>query len=73
MLDQLVHASPGKVKLDAALQSAENKDYATAEQILKDLVQAEPNNADALKALASVLYRQDKIAESAAILDKIQK
>ena len=55
------------------MQAADNKDYATAEQILKDLVQAEPNNADALKALASALYRQDKIAESTAILDKIPK
>ena len=62
-----------KTKLEAALQAADNKDYATAEQILKDLVQAEPNNADALKALASALYRQDKIAESTAILDKIPK
>ena len=62
-----------KTRLEAALQAADNKDYATAEQILKDLVQAEPNNADALKALASALYRQDKIAESTAILDKIPK
>ena len=28
---------------------------------------------DAMKALASVLYREDKIEESAAILDKLPK
>ena len=71
-----VTIAPGassKARLEAASQAADNKDYATAEQILKDLVQAEPNNPDALKALASALYRQDKIAESTAILDKIPK
>ena len=30
-------------------------------------------NVDAMKALASVLYREDKIEESAAILDKLPK
>jgi len=33
----------------------------------------EPANVDAMKALASVLYREDKIEESAAVLDKLPK
>ncbi len=60
-----------KTKLEAAQEYADKKDYATAEDILKQVLKAEPNNVDALKALASVLYREDKIEESAAILDKI--
>ena len=42
-----------------------------AEDLYKQVLKAEPNNADVMKALASVLYREDKIEESAAILDKL--
>lgn len=62
-----------KTKMQAAEQYAERKDYATAEDIYKQVLKAEPNNVDALKALASVLYREDKIDESAAILDKLPR
>lgn len=62
-----------KAKLDAARQYMETKEYATAEDIYRQVVQAEPNNVDALTGLASVLYREDKIDESAAILDRIPK
>jgi thioredoxin-like negative regulator of GroEL len=44
-----------------------------AEDIYKQVLKTEPNNVDALKGLASVLYREDKIEESAAILDKLPK
>ena len=44
-----------------------------AEDIYKQVLKAEPNNFEAMKALASVLYREDKIEESAAILDKLPK
>ena len=62
-----------KTKLQAAEQYMERKDYAMAEDIYKQVYKAEPTNADVMKALASVLYREDKIEESAAILDKLPK
>jgi DNA-binding NarL/FixJ family response regulator len=62
-----------KTKLEAAELYVERKDYSMAENIYKEILQTEPNNVDAMKALASVLYREDKIEESAAILDKLPK
>ena len=62
-----------KTKLQAAEQYTERKDYSMAEDIYKQVLKAEPNNVDAMKALASVLYREDKIEESAAILDKLPR
>ena len=62
-----------KTKLQAAGEYTERKDYSMAEDIYKQVLKAEPNNVDALKALASVLYREDKIEESAAILDKLPR
>ena len=62
-----------KTKMQSAEQYAERKDYTTAEDIYKQVLKAEPNNVDALKALASVLYHEDKIDESAAILDKLPR
>jgi DNA-binding NarL/FixJ family response regulator len=62
-----------KTKLQAAEEYTERKDYSMAEDIYKQVLKAEPNNVDAMKALASVLYREDKIEESAAILDKLPK
>ena len=62
-----------KTKLRAAQQYMDRKDYAVAEGIYRQVVAAEPSNADALKGLASVLYREDKVDESADILDRIPK
>jgi DNA-binding NarL/FixJ family response regulator/TolA-binding protein len=62
-----------KTKMQAAEQYTERKDYSTAEDIYKQVLKTEPNNVDAMKALASVLYREDKIDESAAILDKLPR
>ena len=62
-----------KTKLLAAQEAADRKDYQMAEEIYRQVVKTEPANADALKGLASVLYRQDKIDEAAAVLDKIPK
>jgi DNA-binding NarL/FixJ family response regulator len=62
-----------KVKLQAAGDYTERKEYPMAEDIYKQVLKSEPNNVDALKGLASVLYREDKIEESAAILDKLPK
>jgi DNA-binding NarL/FixJ family response regulator/TolA-binding protein len=60
-------------KLQAAADYTDRKDYAMAEDIYKQVLKSEPSNVDAMKALASVLYREDKIEESAAILDKLPK
>jgi DNA-binding NarL/FixJ family response regulator len=62
-----------RTKLLAAQQYTDRKDYALAEDIYKQVVAAEPNNVEALKGLASVLYREDKVDESAAVLDRIPK
>jgi DNA-binding NarL/FixJ family response regulator len=62
-----------KTKLQAAGEYSDRKDYPMAEDIYKQVLKTEPNNVDALKALASVLYREDKIEESAAILDKLPR
>jgi len=62
-----------KTKLDAARQFMEKKEYAKAEGIFNQVRQAEPKNVDAIKGLASVLYREDKIEESAAMLDQLPK
>src|SRR6185312_8095528 len=40
-----------KTKMDAAKQYADRKEYQTAEDIYKQVVQAEPNNEEAIKAL----------------------
>ena len=44
-----------------------------AENICRELLKADPNNTEVMKILASVLYRQDKIDETAAILDRLPK
>ena len=62
-----------QARMAAAAQYAENKDYALAENTYKEVLRAEPNNVDARKALASVLYREDKIEESAAELEKLPR
>ena len=62
-----------KTKLEAAKQYMERKEYGVAESIYQEVVKSEPNNVEALKGLASALYRQDKIEESAAVLDRLPK
>jgi tetratricopeptide (TPR) repeat protein len=62
-----------KTKLLAAEQYSDRKDYSMAESIYRQIVADDPNNVEALKGLASVLYREDKVDESAAILDRIPK
>jgi len=62
-----------RTKLDAAKQYVTRKEYTTAEDIYNQVVQAEPNNVEAIKGLASVYYREGKIEESAATLDRLPK
>jgi TolA-binding protein len=66
-------AADNKTKIAAAQEAADRKDYQMAEEIYRQIVKDQPNNAEALKGLASVLYRQDKIDDAAAVLDKIPK
>ena len=60
-------------KLRAAQEYTERKDYSMAEDIYREVLKRDPNNVEVLKSLASALYREDKIDESAAILDKLPK
>jgi DNA-binding NarL/FixJ family response regulator len=62
-----------KTKIQAAGEYTDRKEYAMAEDLYKQVLKSEPNNVDVMKALASVLYREDKIDESAAILDKLPR
>jgi DNA-binding NarL/FixJ family response regulator len=62
-----------KTKLQAAEEYTDRKDYEMAEDLYKQVLKVEPNNVDVMKSLASVLYREDKIEESAAILDKLPR
>ena len=62
-----------KTKLQAAQQYADQKDYATAESIYKQILKVHSSNVEALQGLASVLYREDKIQEAASTLDRLPK
>lgn len=62
-----------KTKLAAAKQYLDGKEYTTAEDIYRQIVEAQPNNEDALRGLASVLYREDKFDESADVLARLPK
>jgi DNA-binding NarL/FixJ family response regulator/TolA-binding protein len=68
---------PGMVdttsRLKAAVEAMDRKDFSVAEDAFRSVLQSEPQNVDALKGLASVLFRQDKTDEAAAILDKMPK
>jgi DNA-binding NarL/FixJ family response regulator len=62
-----------KSRMQAAEEYTDRKEYSAAEDIYRQILQTEPRNVEAMKALASVLYREDKIEESAAVLDKLPK
>lgn len=62
-----------KTKIQAAQEAMDHKDYAVAEDVYRTVLKSEPNNVEAIKGLASVLFREDKTEEAAAILDKLPK
>ena len=62
-----------KTRMQAAQEYTDRKEYSMAEDIYRQLLKGDPSNVDVMKSLASVLYREDKIDESAAILDKLPK
>jgi uncharacterized coiled-coil protein SlyX len=45
-----------------------DKKYAEAEAVYRDILKRDPQNADAIRHLASVLFRQNKIEESSVVL-----
>jgi DNA-binding NarL/FixJ family response regulator len=65
--------APIKTKIDAAKNYVDLKNYAMGEDLYKQVIASEPANLEALQGLASVLYREDKIDEAAAVLDRIPK
>jgi DNA-binding NarL/FixJ family response regulator len=69
----LAPGADAKARLKTAAQYADQKDYAAAEGIYKDVLKGDPGNVEALKSLASVLYREDKIEESTAVLDRVPR
>ena len=62
-----------KTKIQAAQEAMDHKDYAVAEDVYRTVLKTEPNNVEAIKGLASVLFREDKTEEAAEILDKLPK
>jgi len=69
----LPDSADSKTKLEAAKMAMDRKEYTEAEDIYKQVVQAEPKNEEALKGLASVLYRENKLDESAEVLERLPK
>jgi tetratricopeptide (TPR) repeat protein len=54
-----------------AADFAAEKDYAKAESTYRLILKSDPNNRDAIKELASVLFRQQRYDEAAAVLKSI--
>ncbi len=69
---QNASAAPSVSASDQQLKSASEfaaaKDYAKAESLYRELLRGEPNNRTAIKELASVLFKQQKYEEAAAVL-----
>jgi tetratricopeptide (TPR) repeat protein len=55
-------------QLHTAADFAAEKDYAAAENTYRAILRGEPANRDAIKGLASVLFRQQRYEESAVVL-----
>ncbi len=55
-------------QMQMAAQFAAEKNYAKAESTYRLILKAEPNNRDAIKELASVLFRQQRYEEAAVVL-----
>jgi uncharacterized coiled-coil protein SlyX len=48
-----------------------DKKYADAEVVYRDILKRDPQNADAIRHLASVLFRENKIEESSVVLKQL--
>jgi hypothetical protein len=60
-------------RIRIATEAMDRKDYVVAEDAFRAVLQAEPQNVEAIKGLASALFRQDKTDEAAAMLDRLPK
>ncbi len=59
--------------LDQARTFNQKKEYAKAEGIYRKILKMDPSNVEVKRLLASVLLRQDKIEESAKVIESIEK
>jgi hypothetical protein len=57
--------------LDQARNFSQKKDYSKAEDIYRTILKSDPNNTEVKRLLASVLFRQDKIEESAKVINSL--
>jgi tetratricopeptide (TPR) repeat protein len=60
---------PAQMKM--AADFAADKDYAKAESTYRLILKTEPNNRDAIKELASVLFRQQRYEDAAVVLKSL--
>ncbi len=63
--ERQTHSLPA---MDQARQYINAREYAKAEEIYRGMLAKNPKDPQVIKALASVLFRQDKIEESANVL-----
>jgi hypothetical protein len=59
--------------LDQARGFNQKKEYAKAEEIYRKILKNDPSNVEVKRLLASALFRQEKIEESAKVIDSIEK
>jgi uncharacterized coiled-coil protein SlyX len=58
--------------IDQARSYENEKNFPKAEEIYRDLLAKDPTNVEVIRHLASVLYREDKVDESAEVLKKLK-
>jgi tetratricopeptide (TPR) repeat protein len=58
-------------QMKMAADFATDKDYAKAESTYRQILKSDPNNRDAIKELASVLFRQQRYEEAAVVLKSL--
>jgi tetratricopeptide (TPR) repeat protein len=56
------------LQMKNAASFAASKDYAAAENIYRTIIKNEPDNREAIKELASVLFKQQRYEDAAAVL-----
>lgn len=59
--------------LDQATAYNQKKDYGKAEEIYRKILKSDPSNTEVKRKLASVLFREDKIEESAQIIRSLDE
>ncbi|MDQ6707653.1 MAG: tetratricopeptide repeat protein, partial [Acidobacteriota bacterium] len=55
-------------RVESARGFLQRHEYAKAEEIYRSILKTDPQNREAVLALADVLYRQNRFEESAAVL-----